>query len=532
MKTLTVEFKTKKYDVIIEKDFIEKIGNEVAKIYKNTKISVITDENVFDIYGEKLKTSLLKSGFDVDIIVVKPGEDSKSFTVLESIYKKLLSFNLTRGDMIIAFGGGVVGDLGGFAASTYLRGVDYIHVPTTLLAQIDSSIGGKVGINLDEGKNLAGSFYHPKKVIIDPNFLNTLDDKYIKDGLGEVIKYSCIYDENFFNQLLEIKNKNQLFENMEDIIYTCCSIKKEIVEKDERDRGSRMVLNFGHTFGHGIERSTNYKYTHGEAVAIGMYNITKRSEELELTEPGTSEKIKAILNNFNIEHKLPNIVVEGILSSMKYDKKNISGFINLILLKKIGEVTIKKIKSEEVYSFLGGNLVKKNIVLIGMPGCGKTTLGGEISRKLNKNLIDMDIYIEENEKRTIKEMFAENENIFRDAETKYSEKLSKKYSHIIATGGGIVKRKENISHLRNNSVIVFLNRPLENILSDIDTETRPLLAEGKELLKKLYNERINLYKEYCDLEVKNIGDIPDVADEIIEVVLDHERELSRSQMMA
>ncbi|MDW7667362.1 MAG: shikimate kinase [Bacillota bacterium] len=167
-----------------------------------------------------------------------------------------------------------------------------------------------------------------------------------------------------------------------------------------------------------------------------------------------------------------------------------------------------------------------------MPGCGKTTLGGEISRKLNKNLIDMDIYIEENEKRSIKEMFAENENIFRDAETKYSEKLSKKYSHIIATGGGIVKRKENISHLRNNSVIVFLNRPLENILSDIDTETRPLLADGKELLKKLYNERINLYKEYCDLEVKNIGEISDVADEIIEVVLDHERELSRSQMMA
>jgi len=526
MKKLTVNIEVDKYDLIIEKDIFKKIGKEVAKVYNNKKISVITDENVYEIYGEKLKENLTKTGFELDIIVVKPGEASKSLDVLGEVYKRLLSFNLTRGDLIITFGGGVVGDLGGFAAATFLRGIDYIQIPSTLLAQIDSSIGGKVAVNLAEGKNLIGNFYHPKKVIIDPNLLNTLEDKYIKDGLGEVIKYACIYDENFFNQLCSINSQNELFENIEDIIFTCCNIKKNVVEEDLKDKGIRMILNFGHTFAHGIEKSTNYKYGHGEAVSIGMYNITKRSEELGLTKPGTSQKIKDILNNFNIEHRLPSIVVEGILNSIKYDKKNISGFINLILLEKIGKVTIKKIKFEEINSFLGKNLVKKNIVLIGMPGCGKSTLGKEISKKLNKTLIDMDTYIEENEKRTIKEMFSENENVFRDAESKYSIELSSKNSQIIATGGGIVKRKENISQLRNNSIIVFINRPLENILSDIDTETRPLLVDGKKNLEKLYNERFNLYKEYCDIEIENVGGISDVADKIIELLLDHERNSS------
>ena len=532
MKKLTVNLKAQSYDLVIEKGIFENIEEEISQVYKNKKISIITDDNVYQIYGEKLEKILENSKFEIDIIKVKAGEDSKSFTALEKIYKKLLDFNLTRGDLLLAFGGGVVGDLGGFAAATYLRGIDYIQVPTTLLAQIDSSIGGKVGINLQEGKNLVGNFHHPKKVIIDPDFLKTLEERYIKDGLGEVIKYACIKDTQLFDKLMAIKNTSQLFDNIEDIIFTCCSIKQEVVEKDEKDRGGRMILNFGHTFAHGIERSTNYNYSHGEAVAVGMYNITLRSEELGFTKSGTSEKIKEILENFNIDFKLPNIVVEGILNSIKYDKKNISGFINLILLEEIGSAVIKKIKSEEAKNFLGGNLVKKNIVLIGMPGCGKTTLGGEIAKKLNKNLIDMDIYIEENEKKTIKEMFAVDENIFRDAETKYSEKLSRKYSHIIATGGGIVKRKENISHLRKNSVIVFLNRPLENIFADIDTDTRPLLADGKKVLTKLYNERIDLYKEYCDLEIKNIGTISDVADNIIEKVLDYERELGRAKKMA
>jgi len=531
MKNLTVNLETDKYDIIIEKGFFENIGKEVAKVYKKNKISVITDENVYNIYGEKLQENLTKSGFDVDIIIVKPGENSKSLKVLEEVYKRLLYFNLTRGDLIITFGGGVVGDLGGFAAATFLRGIDYIQIPSTLLAQIDSSIGGKVAVNLAEGKNLVGNFFHPKKVIIDPELLNTLEEKYVKDGLGEVIKYACIYDENFFNRLYSINNKNQLFENIEDIIFTCCNIKKNIVEEDVKDKGIRMILNFGHTLGHGIEKTTNYRYSHGEAVAIGMYSITKRSEELNLTKSGTSLKIKKILENFEIEYKLPDIFIEGILNSIKYDKKNISGLVNLILLEKIGKANIKKIKSEEINDFLGGNITKKNIVLIGMPGSGKTTLGNEISKKLNKNLIDMDMYIEKEEKKSIKEMFAENENIFRDAETKYSKKLSKKNSRIIATGGGIVKRKENISHLKTNSIIVFINRPLENIFNDINTETRPLLADGKKLLEKLYDERINLYKEYCDLEVENIGTISDVADNIIEKVLDYERELDPAKKL-
>jgi 3-dehydroquinate synthase len=254
--------------------------------------------------------------------------------------------------MIIAFGGGVTGDLTGYCASTYLRGVDYIQIPTSLLAQIDSSIGGKVAINLQQGKNLVGSFYHPKKVLIDPNVLNTLPEKFIKDGLGEVIKYACIKDSDFFEALLNIKSKEELFDNIEYIIYTCCNIKKELVEKDERDTGLRMLLNFGHTMAHGIEKYFKYdSYTHGEAVALGMYYITQKSESLGLTQSGSSKRIKEMLMNYDIAFDLPDLNMDIIKSSVSLDKKNISGNINLILLRKIGDSFIEKISMDNINTF-------------------------------------------------------------------------------------------------------------------------------------------------------------------------------------
>ncbi len=351
MRNLNVDLGTNRYSIIIQKSLIKNIGNEIGDIYTNKKISVVTDENVLALYGTCVRESLEKSGYTVQFIVVKPGETSKSMEVLKSVYQQFIDFNLTRSDLVIALGGGVVGDLAGFAASTYLRGVDYVQVPTTLLAQIDSSIGGKVAVNIEQGKNLIGSFYQPKKVLIDPEVLHTLDDKLIRDGLGEVIKYACIRDEGFFRELLTIGTREQLFDNIENIIYTCCNIKRQVVEMDEHDKGERMLLNFGHTMGHAIEKCFDYRYAHGEAVAMGMYYITLKSEASGYTEPGTADEIKKILVNFNIEYNIPELNMDEVRDTILLDKKNISGKMNLILLKRIGYGFIENVPAENLNKF-------------------------------------------------------------------------------------------------------------------------------------------------------------------------------------
>lgn len=352
MKIINVNLKNDKYDIIIEKGLIKNIGNEIKKIYTNRKIVIITDININRIYGCTVKNSLLFHDYEPNFIVIEPGEKSKSIEELIKIYNNLISFNITRGDMIIALGGGVVGDLAGFAAATYLRGVNYIQIPTSLLAQIDSSIGGKVAVNLEQGKNLIGNFYQPKRVIIDPDVLYTLPSRFIKDGLGETIKYACIKDAVLFETLMNIKSKQTLLDNIEEIIYKCCTIKKEIVEHDEKDNGERMILNFGHTFGHAIEKYFNYeKFTHGEAVALGMYYITRKSESLSCTEANVSEKIRELLVKFNIQYDLLDLDMNKIKKYILRDKKNISNHINLILLKKIGQSYIHKIPIERLNEF-------------------------------------------------------------------------------------------------------------------------------------------------------------------------------------
>lgn len=353
MSIINLNLGLKSYDIIIQKGLLKNIGQELSKFYNNKKIVIVTDSNLYNLYGNNLNKSLEEYDYDLNFIIVSPGEVSKSIDVLTDVYSQLINYGITRSDLVLAFGGGVIGDLAGFAASTYLRGINYIQIPTSLLAQIDSSIGGKTAINLKEGKNLVGSFYQPYKVFIDPDLLHTLPDKYIKDGLGEVIKYACIKNSNLFQRLMKIKTKNQLFNDMEYIIETCCIIKKNIVEKDERDTGERMLLNFGHTLGHAIEKYFNYEYSHGEAVAKGIYYITKKSEELKLTEPGTLEKIKNLFNNFNIDFEMPSLDMNSILETIKLDKKNFSNKINLILIKKIGEAFIERVPVDQIHNFLG-----------------------------------------------------------------------------------------------------------------------------------------------------------------------------------
>jgi 3-dehydroquinate synthase len=353
MKTLRLNLKDNSYNIYFEKNIMLKVGQYLKENYNNKKIAIITDDNLEKLYAEPLNKSIKELGFETKIIAVKPGEVSKSVDTLQEVYKEFSIFKFGRHDLIITLGGGVIGDLGGFAASTYLRGVDYLQVPTSLLAQVDSSIGGKVAVDLPWGKNLVGSFYHPKAVFIDTELLKTLDVRFLHDGLAEVIKYGFIMDETIINELMKFNNDEELLNNIEEIIYKCCSIKKAIVERDEKDFGERMLLNFGHTLGHAVERYFKYKkYSHGEAVAIGMVQITRKSEALFLTEKGTSKLLESILKKYDLPVEVPVMNESSILDAIILDKKNIGENINLIILKKIGEGIIKKVPISEIEDFI------------------------------------------------------------------------------------------------------------------------------------------------------------------------------------
>jgi 3-dehydroquinate synthase len=343
---LKVDLKDRSYPIIIEKGLINRVSEEIRKVYKGKKIFIITDDNVNKYYGGKISEELKKNDFEVKLLALKPGEETKNFNTLPIVYNELLDFNLTRSDLIIALGGGVIGDLAGFVASTYLRGVDFVQIPTSLLAQVDSSVGGKVAVDLERGKNLVGSFYHPKCVLIDPEVLNTLDNRFFIDGMAEVIKYGCIKDKQFFDYLEKMENNQQLINNMEVVIHKCCDIKRQVVENDEKDKGERMLLNFGHTLGHAIEQYYNYtKYSHGEGVAIGMYVISKISEEKGLTKKGTSQRIKDILVKYNLPYEL-DVNIEETLEAINLDKKKLGNDLNVIILKEIGNSEIYKTTAE------------------------------------------------------------------------------------------------------------------------------------------------------------------------------------------
>jgi len=353
MRKLEVNIPNNEYEILIEDGLINSIGLEVSKVYHGEKIVIVTDENVDKHYGDIVEESLKCEGYNTLKIVLPPGEKSKSMESLMNLYDELLDFKINRGHLIIALGGGVIGDLTGFCASTLLRGIPFIQIPTSLLAQIDSSIGGKVAIDLPRGKNLVGSFYHPKAVYIDPQVLKTLNRRYVNDGLGEAIKYGLIKDKELYDTLKNMESYTKLFESFEDIIYRCCDIKREIVEKDEKDTGERMILNFGHTIGHAIEKIHNFdKFSHGEAVSIGMYNIAAKCEENGICPNGTADSIKGTLIKYHLPYEVQDIKRESLIEIIGVDKKNVGKDINLILLKDIGEGFIKKVPRTEITKFI------------------------------------------------------------------------------------------------------------------------------------------------------------------------------------
>ena len=289
MKTLTVALPGREYDIMIEKGLLDRAGEHCRTVLpRANRLAVVTDSNVATLYLERVRRSLERAGFAVTDIVVPAGESSKSLEQLARLYDGMLSFGLSRTDAVVALGGGVVGDLAGFAAATLLRGVDFVQIPTTVLAQVDSSVGGKVAIDLPAGKNLAGAFWQPRLVLMDPDCLNTLSDRIFSDGMAEVIKYGCILDGELFRLLEENPSRTAVMEQIEQVLFTCCDLKRRVVEADERDTGERMLLNFGHTLGHAYELAYHYEtYTHGEGVAAGMMAAAAIGEYLKDTPAGT-----------------------------------------------------------------------------------------------------------------------------------------------------------------------------------------------------------------------------------------------------
>lgn len=349
MDKAKVKLDDRSYDIVIGKNKIEYLAEFLTE-KKYSKIFVITDLNVAKLHLARLEEVLQKTGITREIIKTESGEQTKSFHFLEKICEEILSKNADRKSLIVAFGGGVIGDLSGFIASILLRGIDFIQVPTTLLAAVDSSVGGKTAINSHAGKNLIGSFYQPQLVICDLNFLQTLPEREMRSGYAEVLKYGLIQDKKFFDFL--VKNHDKIFARdetvLQKIILDSCHFKAEIVSQDERENGVRALLNFGHTFGHVFETETKYssEILHGEAVALGILMAAKMSLNFGMITKNDVEQIRSHLADcgFVIDPKKirQEWNYENLISHLYKDKKNEGGKLTFILLEKIGSAVVKK----------------------------------------------------------------------------------------------------------------------------------------------------------------------------------------------
>ncbi|MCK9444435.1 MAG: 3-dehydroquinate synthase [Tissierellaceae bacterium] len=334
MEKIVVNLSGNSYDIHIGKGILVNIDDFIEP--NNEQNFLISDENVYELYGHYFEN--LK-GYEK--IIVKPGEQSKSLETVSHILGQMLGLKGSRKSKVIAFGGGVVGDLGGFCSSIYMRGIEYIQIPTTILAQVDSSIGGKTGVNFQNHKNTVGTFHQPSKVIVDIDLLQSLDRRQILNGLGEIIKYGIIYDYEFFKYVKEniegIGKSNSKV--MSSVIKRCCEIKSEIVSKDEKEQNLRKILNFGHTFGHGLESITNFlKYNHGEAVIIGMYYETLLAKRLGAIDSEYFQEIMDFLNSLRVDLNVEDYPAANLIDIMANDKKNHDGKISFILPTERGKV--------------------------------------------------------------------------------------------------------------------------------------------------------------------------------------------------
>jgi 3-dehydroquinate synthase len=347
MHTVNVALGDRSYDIEIGAA-LDQAGARLQGLDLGRKMAVVTNPLVKKLYGERLISGLKSAGFLVMSIEVPDGEQSKSLDWANSIYTALLINSFDRKSALVALGGGVIGDLTGFAAATFMRGVPFIQVPTTLLAMVDSSVGGKTGVNHPMGKNMIGAFYQPRKVLMDLGCLRSLPREEFLAGMAEVIKYGVIRDAAFFDYLE--KNREKILalepEALEYIVRRSCEIKAEVVAKDERESGLRAILNFGHTVGHAIETAESYTLRHGYAVAIGMVYASRLAHKTGLCDASVPERVETLVRSYGLPADLSALgrrqSVAGLMDTMRIDKKAEAGKVKLVLPKKIGEVVITK----------------------------------------------------------------------------------------------------------------------------------------------------------------------------------------------
>lgn len=357
MHTVPVSLRSNPYEIVISSGIFDQFGEYFLKWTHGAKNAIIvTDSNVEPLYGLKIAEILADTGVNNDLCVVEAGEESKCVDVAAMLWERLIECGADRKTVVVAVGGGVVGDLAGFVAATLNRGLPFIQVPTTLLAQVDSSVGGKTGINIPQGKNLVGAFWQPKGVLMDTQTLKTLDDRQFRAGLAEVVKYGMILDANFFYYLEQNVQRIHARDEavLAKIIAKCCELKAQIVLEDERETsGRRAVLNYGHTFGHVVEKLGGYGvYLHGEAVGIGMSFAARLACKLEpenLKLERLAQRQDALLTALKISTRAPDFDRDAILNTMMHDKKTVNGTIRFVLPNRLGECEMKKISNIESF---------------------------------------------------------------------------------------------------------------------------------------------------------------------------------------
>jgi 3-dehydroquinate synthase len=345
LKKVSVNLGPRSYTIHIGKGLLDRLADMVRASGLTGRVALVTDSNVLPLYGEKTRRLLSEAGFAVTLYEIAAGEESKNLDRVAALYRKFLLDELDRTSGVIALGGGVVGDVAGFIAATYMRGIPHIQVPTTLLAQVDSSVGGKVGVNLPEAKNIVGSFYQPRAVIIDPSTLGTLPEREFRAGIAEVVKCGVIADPDLFG-LVESRFDAILAQDHDilgEVVGTCCKIKAGVVERDETERGERVILNYGHTIGHAIEAAGGYdRFLHGEAIAIGMNGAARIAAELGLADQDFVSRQARVLGSIGLPTGWSDMPVPQVLTAMRMDKKRSVGTMRFVLPCEPGQVTVRE----------------------------------------------------------------------------------------------------------------------------------------------------------------------------------------------
>jgi len=351
MERVNVALGKRSYAILIESGLLHSVGKLIASLPVQKKVVVISNTTIAPLYLDTLKAALAEESFSIHEVILPDGEKFKTLEQTDKIYNRLIGYNLDRNCALIALGGGVVGDITGFAAATFMRGVPFIQIPTTLLAQVDSSVGGKTGVNLTGAKNMVGAFYQPMIVIIDPKVLLTLNEREMNAGIAEVIKYSVIKSRPLFEYLEQNMihiNKRQMQE-LCHIIKTCCDIKADITSCDETEQGIRSILNFGHTIGHAVETLTSYNtYKHGEAVAVGMSAISKISWAMNYCSESDYRAVELLIKSAGLSTELPVFSADEYINVIMKDKKRTGDKINMVLLRSVGEVVLKRVEAQQL----------------------------------------------------------------------------------------------------------------------------------------------------------------------------------------